>query len=165
MSRVRLKKVKLFRSTLLKKKTAIHLMYNLHHIEQAPTNNLLGGIKRYNFILASLDFAILNYNQIEACRKIISRRIRRLKPKGFYILPLKFTLPCTEKSKNSRMGKGKGSVVQFVTRVKAFDTIFVLRNLTYACAARILLKVVHKLPMAISLFILPTREFKQRNIL
>ena len=85
-----IKKVKLFRSSLLDRQMDTHVMYSKHHIDSTAS---LCEIKRSNYIIASLDFSVLNYNQIEACRKIIARRIRRLRPKGTYLNPLKFTLP------------------------------------------------------------------------
>jgi ribosomal protein L16/L10AE len=162
MSGKNLRQGKLFRGSLLKKKRDSHVFYTNHHIENIASSCV---IQRSNYIIASSDFIILNYNQIEACRKIIARRIRRLRPKGTYLNPLKFTLPFTSKSKNSRMGKGKGSVSHFVTRVKAFDTLFVLRNSTHACAARILLKVGHKLPMGVCLLVKSTRSYKLLSVL
>ena len=58
--------------------------------------------------LCSVNNALLTYGQLEACRKVITRIVKRQKPKGFFIQIGKVYLPFTQKSKNARMGRGKG---------------------------------------------------------
>jgi ribosomal protein L16/L10AE len=60
---------------------------------------------------------------------------------------VRFTLPCTAKSKNARMGKGKGGVSSFVSRINELSPLFLLRNVNYICASRGAHDVSTKLPV------------------
>jgi ribosomal protein L16/L10AE len=149
LSRKRGRKYKLFRTSLFEKKQDSNVLYNRHNVK---CNTLSYGITRFNCLIAISEFALLTHNQLEACRKIIARRIRKFKPKANYYSPLKFTLPTTVKSKNSRMGKGKGKFNIFIARVKAMEPIFILRNVTIGCALGLANKIRHKLPVALSVY-------------
>lgn len=148
LSKRRGRKYKLFRKCLLNKKKETSVVYNQHHVAcNAGKIKLCDVLSSYYCIISPRDSAILTQNQLEACRKIVARRIRRIKPKASYYSPLTFTLPLTTKSKNSRMGKGKGKFSSFIARVKAMEPIFVLRNVPIGCAIGLANKMRHKLPV------------------
>lgn len=149
LSRKRGRKYKLFRTSLFEKKQESNVLYNRHNVQR---ETLHYGITRFNCMIAISEFALLTHNQLEACRKIIARRIRKCKPKASYYSPIKFTLPTTVKSKNSRMGKGKGKFNMFIARVKALEPIFILRDVTNGCAMGLANKIRHKLPVAVCVF-------------
>lgn len=146
---------KLFRSSLLNKKIDSQAVYKPHRMQVFAGKHKIekqtDGIARKHYAIVAFDSTIITYNQMEACRKIVVRRIKRHKAISTYLTCLKFTLPLTSKGEHSRMGKGKGGVLSYVARVKTFDTLFVLRNFTHACAAGILLQMAYKLPFRIGL--------------
>jgi ribosomal protein L16/L10AE len=155
LSRKRGRKYKLFRTSLFEKKHDSNVQYNVHNVIY---NTVSYGIKRYNCMIAISEPALLTHNQIEASRKIVARRIRKFKPKASYYSPLKFTLPLTVKSKNSRMGKGKGKFSMFIASVKAMEPIFILRNVTSGCAVGLANKLRHKLPVALCVYKYTNRQ-------
>jgi len=87
----------------------------------------------------------MSSSQFESCRKVITRIIRRQKPKASFLPLVKFTLPLTSKSKNARMGKGKGGIDGFVSRIDVFGSLFLLRGVSIICAAKISKQVQKKL--------------------
>ena len=95
--------------------------------------------------LCSFNNALLTYGQLEACRKVITRIVKRQKPKGFFIQIGKVYMPFTQKSKNARMGRGKGIVQGQVFCANVFSTLFMLRNVSSACAARAATQIQKKL--------------------
>jgi len=146
--------LKLFRVSVLSKKIDSQACYTPHAVKTvhaAPKHS--DCISRYNITIDTFDSTVLTYNQLEACRKIVARCMRRHKAISTYLTCLKFTLPITAKSKNSRMGKGKGGVAAYVASVNKFDTIFILRNVTLSCASGILCKIAYKLPISLCLSI------------
>lgn len=58
-----------------------------------------------NFLIKSKENAGLTYNQLEACRKSIKRKIRR---QGSILIRLFTNISRTKKPLATRMGKGKG---------------------------------------------------------
>jgi ribosomal protein L16/L10AE len=104
-----------------------------------------------NYIITAATGTVLTQNQIEACRKVLVRILRRQKPKPTYISCLRLKLPYTQKSKNARMGKGKGSVMYSISRIGAGAAISVIRGARLVCATKALAQMEHKLPIHLSL--------------
>ena len=66
---------------------------------------------------------IINSRQLEACRQAISRKIKRRGKMWLRIFP---DLPISTKPTESRMGKGKGSLSHWGSRVSSGRVIFEL---------------------------------------
>lgn len=130
---------KLFRSLLLNQRI------RTAEISRAVFTGRQPKVKIQDFYICSFSSIILSSSQFESCRKVITRIIRRQKPKASFLPLVKFTLPITSKSKNARMGKGKGGIDGFVSRVDVFGSLFLLRGVSIICAAKICKQVQKKL--------------------
>ena len=71
--------------------------------------------------LKSINSAIINARQLEAARQAISRKIKKKGKIWNRIFP---DLPITAKPISSRMGKGKGGLSHWGTRVKGGTVLF-----------------------------------------
>jgi ribosomal protein L16/L10AE len=130
---------KLFRSLLLNQRI------RTAEISRSVFTGREPKVKIQDFYICSFSSIILSSSQFESCRKVVTRIIRRQKPKASFLPLVKFTLPRTSKSKNARMGKGKGGIDGFVSRVDVFGSLFLLRGVSIICAAKICKQVQKKL--------------------
>jgi large subunit ribosomal protein L16 len=73
-----------------------------------------------NFLIKSTENASLTYNQLEACRRAIKRKIRR---QGTILIRLFTNISRTKKPLATRMGKGKGSHSYWLCQVKSGQVI------------------------------------------
>ena len=103
-------------------------------------------LQRSNFYICAFNSFLLDNSQYESCRKIVTRIMRKQKPKAKFRTCVKFTLPYTSKSKNARMGKGKGGIVKYVNRLKMFGQLFYLQDVTAICAVKTMQQLQHKVP-------------------
>jgi large subunit ribosomal protein L16 len=71
--------------------------------------------------LKAVNSGLVSARHIEACRQAISRKIKRKGKLWIRIFP---DLPITSKPTESRMGKGKGSVSHWASRVRGGTTLF-----------------------------------------
>lgn len=104
-----------------------------------------------DFYICSFSSLLLDYNKFESCRKVATRILKRQKPKGFFFPCFRFSLPYTRKSKNARMGKGKGGFSKFTHRLNSFSPLFFLHNVSLICATRVLIEIKYKLPISLCL--------------
>lgn len=86
----------------------------------------------------------MNSRQIEACRRAITRHLRRRGRVWIRVFPDK---PVTAKPAETRMGKGKGSVDHWVAVVKPGRILFELRAANEEVAKEALLRAAYKLPI------------------
>ena len=84
----------------------------------------------------------LDSTQIEAARRQISRALGKYEFLWIRVIP---DIPVTKKPQEIRMGKGKGAVDHWVTKVKAGQTIFELTQMLPQKAQIILLSAAKKL--------------------
>ncbi|MEF3192006.1 MAG: 50S ribosomal protein L16 [Campylobacterales bacterium] len=87
----------------------------------------------------------LNSRQIEAARIAISRSIRRQGKIWIMIFPDK---PRTAKPLETRMGKGKGGVEEWVAVIKPGRILFEVAGVSEEAGRRALELAGHKLPIA-----------------
>ena len=99
--------------------------------------------------LKAINSAIVTARQIEATRRAITRKIKRAGKLWIRIFP---NLPITSKPTESRMGKGKGAVSHWVSRVSAGTIIFELCGLPTHIAAEALKSAGKKLPLKTKIF-------------
>lgn len=83
--------------------------------------------------------------QIEAARIAMTRSVRRGGKIWIRIFPDK---PVTKKPLETRMGKGKGSVEEWVAVVKAGRVLYEMEGVAPDVATRALTLAMHKLPVA-----------------
>lgn len=109
------------------------------------------------YYFVSAENKLINKNEIEASRIIISRELRKLKSlskkkKNFWIL-LNFHLPYTKKSAQSRMGKGKGAIDSYKCFIHINSVVFKLRNITNSIALRMYNLISSKLSFSLHLYV------------
>ncbi len=88
----------------------------------------------------------ISAKQLEACRRIIIRSIRKSKGSKlwFCVFPFHST---TKKPKEVRMGKGKGSHHEWVVTIKAGKMLFELKDMSKNLAIKTFNHVLTKLPL------------------
>lgn len=79
-----------------------------------------------SFVICSTRAGHMLSNQIEAMRRVLSRRIKGRRGKVY--VRARVTVPYTQKAKQSRMGKGKGKISQIICVVNVGDPLFELRG-------------------------------------
>lgn len=92
---------------------------------------------------------LISARQIESARRAIVKKTKRKGKLWIRIFP---NLPITSKPTESRMGKGKGSVSHWVSRVGAGTTIFELCGLPEHIAIEALKSAGKKLPLKTKIF-------------
>ncbi len=94
--------------------------------------------------LMALEPAWITSRQIEACRRAVVRHIKRRGKVWIRIFPDK---PVTAKPAETRMGKGKGSVEQWVAVVKPGRILFEMQGMPEDIAREALRLASYKLPI------------------
>ena len=97
-----------------------------------------------NYALKSLNLANITSKQIEAGRKIIIKKMKRL---GFLWVRVFPDTPVTKKPNEVRMGKGKGSVNHWVSKIQKGQIIYEISSLSKKSAVNALISGSHKLPI------------------
>lgn len=92
--------------------------------------------------LKSLEEGLISARQIEAARRAMTRSIQRGGKVWIRIFPDK---PMTKKGEQTPMGKGKGSVDHFVSKVRAGKVLFELDGIPKKAAAEAMRLASHKL--------------------
>lgn len=82
-------------------------------------------LKFGSFGLQSLTSFRLTRYQIEACRRILSRRLKKIAKIWVRVFP---NIPVTEKPRETRIGKGKGGVSFWIARVSSGTVLFEIQE-------------------------------------
>ncbi len=98
-----------------------------------------------SFGLKALEPAWITSAQIEACRVVINRRLKRGGKIWIRIFPDK---PFTKKPAETRMGKGKGAPEGWVAVVKPGRIMFELEGVNEDIAKEAFILAAHRLPIA-----------------
>jgi ribosomal protein L16/L10AE len=77
-----------------------------------------------SLLIMSTQIGILFPSHIETMRRILSRKIKGKRGKVY--VRMRASFPLTQKSKQSRMGKGKGKIKSFFCRVDAYSPLYEL---------------------------------------
>lgn len=94
--------------------------------------------------LRAIEPSYLSAQQIEAMRVTISRNLKKVGKLFLRVFPNK---PITKKPAETRMGKGKGNVENWVAVVKRDRIICEIIGLDEPTAKKVLHSASHKLPM------------------
>ncbi|MCX6790629.1 MAG: 50S ribosomal protein L16 [Candidatus Gribaldobacteria bacterium] len=97
-----------------------------------------------SFGLQSLGTKWITNNQIEACKKVILKQLKKKGKMWVRIFPQK---PITAKGGEVGMGGGKGAVDHYVFPVKPGRILFELDGITEEMAKKTFKKVTEKLPI------------------
>jgi len=96
------------------------------------------------YALKSLENGRLSGSQLEAARRVLSKRIKKIGKLWIRVFPF---VPVSEKPLEVRMGKGKGYVEYWVAPIKAGQIIFEIEGVSLDVAKELLSKASYKLPM------------------
>lgn len=94
--------------------------------------------------LKSLEAGLISARQIEAARRAMTRSIQRGGKVWVRIFPDK---PMTKKGEQTPMGKGKGSVDHFVSKIRAGKVMFEMDGVTKEVAEKAMKLAAYKLPV------------------
>jgi large subunit ribosomal protein L16 len=111
-----------------------------NNLKDFRTNTL----KNFKFGLKILDNGVISSVVLEAARRSITRRLKRLgnlKINGFSNIPI------TAKSLGVRMGKGVGSISGWVFPVKKGRVLFELDGVSFDLAKAAFRSAAYKLPL------------------
>lgn len=97
-----------------------------------------------DFALQALEPSWISARQIEAARRAIVRHMRR---RGKYWIRIFPDKPVTSKPAETRMGKGKGAVDQWVAVVRPGRVMFEVSGVSDEIAREALRLASHKLPI------------------
>ena len=106
-------------------------------------------VKFGEFGLKAQVSAIITARQIESARRAIARKIKRRGKIWICVFP---DLPVTAKPIESRMGKGKGAISHWVTRVRGGTTLFEVCGVPIHVAIEALKSGSKKLPIKTKIF-------------
>lgn len=106
-----------------------------------------------NYGLKANEPGRITANQIEACYKLIKRKIKNLGNLWIRIFAHKSV---TQKSKNSRMGKGKGKLHYWMCDVKKNKILFEIKIESESLAKKTLKEAGMKLPLDTKIISLST---------
>ena len=107
--------------------------------KSANANTLAFG----DIAIKAVEAGRINSRQIEAARITSTRKIKRQGKIWIRVFPAK---PLTAKPLETRMGKGKGPVDQWVMNIKPGRIIFEMAGVEHGLAREALMLAVHKLP-------------------
>ena len=99
----------------------------------------------------------LTGRQIEAARRIIAKKIKRIGKLWICIFPNK---PITKKPSESRMGKGKGDVSFWVAKVSPGTRLFEVEGISLPFLKFIVKMVSYKLPIGIKIVVWDKSDLK-----
>lgn len=110
-------------------------------IKKFKNNNFLF---KNSFALRALTSSFISVKQLEAARKSIMHCTKRVGKLIIRIFPDK---PITARTKESRMGSGKGSVEYWAANIRPNEFIFEINNLSKLLSLRALTLAKSKLPL------------------
>nr|YP_010616484.1 ribosomal protein L16 [Peronosclerospora sorghi]WAU47955.1 ribosomal protein L16 [Peronosclerospora sorghi] len=96
------------------------------------------------YALKVLEESRLTSKQIEATRKIIIRKMKKL---GFVWIRIFPDIPVTTKPTENRMGKGKGTVSFWIAKVKKGQILYEISGISLENAKKVLKAGSNKLPV------------------
>jgi ribosomal protein L16/L10AE len=110
-------------------------------------NDSLSPVGKGYIVVENASF--LTKNQVEICKKIITRDLKRTD--SSYSTMVQYNILKTQKASGSRMGKGKGKVVDRVAFIKKNETLFEFTNIHFSVLQKLIFKIKYKIPVSISL--------------
>ena len=99
--------------------------------------------------LVAAESTYLTKSQLEASRKVVTRIVRRHKPRAKFKMHPSFLVAQTMKTNGSRMGKGKGSISKYVCKLPLNAVLFEF----YRIKKPVLLHLCKKVGMKLTIFL------------
>lgn len=126
----------------MKRKTRINarihpLDHNIKSVNTRPIFTRLNTV-----LLTARAVAVLSKEEIEAARRVIRKAVKK---KGKVLVRSQAFFPQTRKPSETRMGKGKGKIKNYVVPVRPGKILFEIRGVTPSMAKAALLQAANKL--------------------
>lgn len=115
---------------------------NVRIVKRVENRSLI--LKNYKYGLKILTNGVISAVTLEAARRSITRKLNRagrIRIKGFPYIPT------TSKPVGTRMGKGYGTISEWIFPVKKGRILFEVDDVPYNVAKNALLSAAHKLPV------------------
>lgn len=113
-------------------------------VDTKLTEYRTSNLKTYDFGLKVLKNTVISSTVLEAARRSITRKLKRLGKLKINGFP---NIPVTSKSVGIRMGKGVGSISHWVFLVKKGRILFELKDVTFDLAKEAFRSASYKLPV------------------
>lgn len=110
------------------------------------------------FGIKSLETKRMDPKTIEAIRRILTRKFRRKAKIRINTFP---DIPVTQKSAESRMGKGKGAVQYWVCPIKRGQTLFQIKKISKISAKQVSKSLIYKIPQKIKFITKSIEDFRE----
>lgn len=91
--------------------------------------------------------SFLTKSQVDACKKTINRYLKRTDSN--YSTMVQYNILKTQKASGSRMGKGKGKVVDRIAFIKRNETLFEFTNIRLQVLQNLISKIKYKIPVSV----------------
>lgn len=105
----------------------------------------------FDYAIIACNFKQVTKNQIESCRKLISRLFRKTKPRPSFKILCNYSIALTKKSVGARMGRGKGNFKCYVSKISKNGAIFAFKRCKWLTAYIALNRIKYKLPFKLKL--------------
>lgn len=122
----------------------------INHIKKWTIKNKFN-IAPYKSAIIANGFSFLKKNQIEACRKIISRFLKTIYKKPKFRISINFKTPITKKSLGARMGRGKGSISEYIHKLHKNQFLFEFHDINSSVLKMLVKKIRYKLPVKLQI--------------
>jgi len=99
-------------------------------------------------MLTASEFAVLSKEEIEAARRVIRKAVKK---RGKVLVRSQAFFPQTRKPSETRMGKGKGKIKNYIVPVRPGKVLFEIRGVTPLMAKSALLQAANKLRVEVGL--------------
>lgn len=106
--------------------------------------------QKWEHTLRSEQSGRITAQQMESGRRIITKRIKKI---GTYRLHIQQNVSVSKKPSEVRMGKGKGAIDHYITRVKAGQLLFSIQGVSPRTAETLFKKVQYKLPVQTAIYV------------
>ncbi len=97
-----------------------------------------------NFAFKASNFGILTNKQIEAARRVIMKKIKK---QGKLWVRIFTHIPKSKKPVEVRMGKGKGSIDDWITKIKPGTILYEIDGISLKLAQELFYESAQKLPL------------------
>ncbi len=110
----------------------------------SQSENVVYGV----YAFKAVSFGILTNKQLEAARRVIMKKIKK---QGKLWIRVFTHIPKTKKPVEVRMGKGKGSVDSWITKVQPGTILYEIDGISLKLAQELFKESAQKLPLRLKL--------------
>ncbi len=101
-----------------------------------------------NYAFKAASFGIITNKQLEAARRVIMKKIKK---QGKLWIRVFTHIPKTKKPVEVRMGKGKGSIDSWITKIQPGTILYEIDGISFKLAQELFKESAQKLPLKLKL--------------